>query len=83
MEAQQLIDLVKEQLPAQEVRAQGEGAKFDLIVISDVFVGLNAVKKQQAVYAVLNDYIASGELHAVTMQTHTPQDWEKQKPFMG
>lgn len=81
MDAQQLIELIKEQLPATEVKAEGEGNKFDLIVVSEVFEGLNPVKKQQAVYALLNDYIASGELHAVTMQTLTPQQWQQQSAF--
>lgn len=83
MDAQQISDLIKEQLPAQEVKVQGEGNKFDLLIVSEVFEGLNAVKKQQAVYALLNDAIASGELHAVTMQTLTPAEWEKQSAFFS
>jgi acid stress-induced BolA-like protein IbaG/YrbA len=36
-----------------------------------VFEGLNAVKRQQAVYKVLNPHISSGAIHAVSMRLST------------
>jgi acid stress-induced BolA-like protein IbaG/YrbA len=39
------------------------------------------VKQQQAIYGPLNEYIASGELHALTIKTFTPTQWKREKIF--
>lgn len=52
----------------------GEGAKFDISIVSETFAGKRPVPRQQMVYAVLNDQIASGDIHAVTMTLKTPDE---------
>ena len=42
-----------------------------------MFAGLNAVKRQQAVYATVNDLITNGTLHALSIKACTPEEWEK------
>ena len=46
------------------VAVDGNRAMID--VVSPVFSDLSRVKKQQLVYACIEDLIASGDLHAVT-----------------
>ena len=53
------------------ISVQGEGGSYQVRVVSDAFAGLNAVKRQQAVYKVLNPHIASGAIHAISMQLMT------------
>ena len=64
-----------------EVYVQLEGNKCHVVVVSELFDSMRSVKKQQTVYGCLNDLISSGALHAVTMQTLTPAEWEQQKKF--
>ncbi len=75
LDAKMLASDVKEQLlthlPDCDIQVDGEGANFNIIAIGDLFVGLNAVKRQQAVYAALNEQIANGSIHAITMKTFT------------
>lgn len=70
---------VKAQLEAQlsdcEFYVQGEGNHFQVVAIGEVFETLNAVKKQQLVYGALNDKIADGTIHALTIKTFTPAEW--------
>ena len=54
-------------------------ASTEAIVVSEAFAGLSPVKKQQMVYAPLNEHITSGELHALTIKAYTPAEWEKAK----
>jgi acid stress-induced BolA-like protein IbaG/YrbA len=54
-----------------DISVTGEGANFQLSIVSDVFADKRAVARQQMVYAVLNDQIASGDIHAVTMTLKT------------
>lgn len=67
--------------PDAEVMVEGEGAKFQVTVVSPVFETLRPVQKQQRIYACLNEHIASGAIHAVTMRTLTPEEWRRAKLF--
>ncbi len=47
---------------------------FKVIVVSEMFVGLTRVRRQQLVYAVLSRLFKTG-LHALTQVTFTPTEW--------
>lgn len=81
MDADSIKKLIEEGIENAEVHVQLDGNKCQAIVVSPAFEGVRAVKKQQMVYGCLNDLISSGELHAVSMQTLTPAEWEEQKKF--
>jgi acid stress-induced BolA-like protein IbaG/YrbA len=38
------------------------------------------VKKQQLIYAALNEQIADGTIHAVNIRTYTPAQWQANSP---
>ena len=61
------------------VDVEGDGYHYNVIIVSDVFLGKSRVARQQWVYACLNDHITSGRLHAVNMKTWTIAEWEKQR----
>lgn len=71
MEADAVKALLEEKISGSEVSVEGEGCDFRLTIISDEFQGKLPVKRQQMVYAHLNPFIATGEIHAVTMVTKT------------
>jgi len=68
---------IADALPGCQVTVTGDGSHFEAVVIGDVFEGMMPVKKQQMVYATVNDLITSGELHALTIKTYTPEEWKK------
>ena len=70
-------------LNCERVEVTGDGRHFDAVIVSDEFIGLNTLKRQQKVYACLNDKIASGELHAFSMKTFTQQEWQGQTSNHG
>ncbi len=78
MQAEEIKQLLVAHLPDCEVSVSGDGNHFDLTLVGDVFEGLNAVKKQQLVYAGLNEQIASGSIHAVNIKTYTRVEWSQQ-----
>ncbi len=61
------------------VKVEGDGYHYHLTVVSDVFTQKSKVARQQWVYAQLKDFIASGMLHALVMQTWTEEEWGKQQ----
>lgn len=79
MNEQDIQSLLESSIPDSQVQAQIDGSHVHLVVVSPAFEGLMPVKKQQLVYACLQDSISSGAIHAVHMQTYTPAQWaEKQ-----
>ena len=46
----------------------------ELIITSDAFEGLTSIKRHKLVYACVNEQIASGELHALTIVAKTPAE---------
>lgn len=82
MNPEQIKSLLVAAFPeAIDVAVNGEGGKFTVTVVSEEFASLRPVAKQQRVYAPLNEYIASGAIHAVTIRTLTPEEWRKAKLF--
>lgn len=59
------------------VQVKGDGYHYQLIVVSDAFLGKTKLARQQWVYAQLKPFITSGALHAVSMTTLTNAEWEK------
>jgi len=47
-----------------------------ITVVSEQFIDLALVKKQQLVMATLKEPLASGKLHAVSVKAYTPEEWQ-------
>lgn len=71
-----IVQVLTEALAAEQVLVGGDGRHFEITVVSSQFEGQRPVKKQQMVYAALNEKIADGTLHAVMMKTLTPAEWQ-------
>ena len=65
---------VESSLPCEHVEVSGDGQHFEAIIVSASFAGLSRVKQHQLVYAALGDRMRE-EIHALSMQTLTPQQW--------
>jgi acid stress-induced BolA-like protein IbaG/YrbA len=72
-----LTTRLEKELAPESLDIEMEGNRLSLVIVSTCFAGLNRVKRQQLVYGVLNDYISSGEVHAVSMKTHTPDEIDR------
>lgn len=75
MSADEVQALLTAAFPDTQFQVEGGGAKFTVQAIGDLFAGKRAVQRQQLIYGVLNEHIASGAIHAVSMSLHTPQEW--------
>ncbi|MEL0658047.1 BolA/IbaG family iron-sulfur metabolism protein [Psychromonas arctica] len=61
---------------------KGENGTFQVIAVSDMFIDMSRVKKQQSIYAHLSEEIATNAIHALTIKALTPDEWQKQKHFI-
>jgi acid stress-induced BolA-like protein IbaG/YrbA len=75
MQSEEIKQLLSESIDATHIDVNVEGSHVNVVIVSPAFEGLNPVKKQQMVYAVLSQQIADGTIHAVNMKTYTPEQW--------
>ncbi|HEX7455047.1 MAG TPA: BolA family protein [Gallionella sp.] len=54
----------------------GDGQHFEAVVVSDAFAGKSRIQRHQLVYLTLGDRM-SGEIHALSMKTYTPEEWSQ------
>lgn len=81
MNSDQLATLLQTAFPQAEVHVTGQAGKFDLRIVDARFEGMRPVARQQAVYAPINEHIASGAVHAVSIRALTPEEWRKASLF--
>lgn len=70
--AKQLADA----FPGEHTAFDGDGYKYEATVVSASFEGANTLARHKRVYAALDSFIKSGELHALTVKTFSPAEWE-------
>ena len=78
MHAENIKNLIESGLQNATVIVSGEdGRHFSAIVITPEFADKNRIQKQQLVYKTLGNHIADGTIHAISLKTFTPQEWEQ------
>ena len=71
MSPAEILQILQAAAPDVQWKVEGDGYKYEIDAVGDVFADLNTVKRQQFVYKILNPYIADGRIHAVTIRTST------------
>ena len=75
LDPKQIESWIAAGLTCELLAVQGDGQHFEAVIVSSEFVGLNRVKRQQLVNGILKARFDSGELHALSMKTLTPEEW--------
>ncbi|MEJ1959183.1 MAG: BolA/IbaG family iron-sulfur metabolism protein [Nitrosomonadales bacterium] len=60
------------------VSVTGDGQHFEAVIVSEEFAGKSRVQRHQRVYQALGDRMRE-EIHALSMKTLTPQEWENSR----
>lgn len=81
MDVSEIKTLIESGIEGVEAKVTGDGSHYEAIVIGDCFEGLSMVAQQKLVYATVNEHITSGAIHALTIKTYTPAQWEKANQF--
>ncbi len=65
---------IQESLACEHVEVIGDGQHFEAVIVSPEFRDKNRVQQHQIVYRALGDRMRQ-EIHALSMQTLTPEQW--------
>ncbi len=79
MNPEDVEKLIQAGLVDCEVHVDGDGSHFNASVIGPIFAGKSLLQKQKLVYATVNEQIASGAIHALSIKTYTPEEWQRAK----
>lgn len=73
---QQLASLTPQHLQVLDeshMHSRGQQTHYKAVIVSDVFEGLNSVKRHQKVYATMGELM--GQIHALAIHTYTGDEW--------
>lgn len=79
MHPDQIKQLILAGLPCEHLAIDGDGHHFEAVIVSAEFTGKSRVQRQQRVYQTLREKLDSGELHALSFKTLTPEEWSTQR----
>jgi acid stress-induced BolA-like protein IbaG/YrbA len=65
---------IEQGLACDLVQVVGDGHHFEAVIVSPEFRDRSRVQRHQLVYGALGDRMRA-EIHALSMQTHTPEEW--------
>jgi acid stress-induced BolA-like protein IbaG/YrbA len=78
MNPETIKQLIASGLADADILVEGDdGTHFQARIVSASFTGLNMVQQHQMVYKTLGDKMGT-DIHALSIQTYTLAEWEKQ-----
>ena len=76
MTAEQLQAIIAAGLPCEHLHVEGDGRHWYATLVSAEFEGKRLIQRHQKVYATLGEKIKTDEVHALSMKTYTPAEWQ-------
>lgn len=76
MQPEEIKRLIEAGLAQSEAYVEGDGAHFNAAVICPHFAGKTRIQKQQMVYDTVKPQLLDGTLHALSLSTFTPEEWQ-------
>ena len=76
MTAAELQTLIAAGLPCEHLLVEGDGRHWYATLVSSAFEGKRLIQRHQQVYATLGEKIKTDEVHALSMKTYTPAEWQ-------
>jgi acid stress-induced BolA-like protein IbaG/YrbA len=76
MTAEQLQAIIAAGLSCEHLHVEGDGRHWYATLVSAEFEGKRLIQRHQRVYATLGEKIKTDEVHALSMKTYTPAEWQ-------
>jgi acid stress-induced BolA-like protein IbaG/YrbA len=77
MKTEEIKTLIEAGLADSQAYIEGDGTHFTAAVICPQFAGKTRIQKQQLVYDTVRSQLLDGSLHALSLSTFTPEEWQK------
>lgn len=77
MQTEEVQQLIEAGMKTDLVRVRGDGKHFTALVVSSEFSNKSRLDRQRLVFATLKQVLADNILHAITLKTFTPDEWQQ------
>lgn len=79
MQPEEISRLIEAGIPGCTAMVSGpDGTHFEAVIVSEQFAGRSMVQQHQLVYRALGEKMGR-EIHALSMQTLTPEQWAQSR----
>ncbi|MBG6071893.1 MULTISPECIES: BolA family protein [unclassified Polaromonas] len=79
MTSEELQAIIAAGLPCEHLEVSGDGSHWYATMVSSAFQGLSRIARHHRAYATVGNRIQTGEVHALSMKTYTPDEWASLK----
>jgi acid stress-induced BolA-like protein IbaG/YrbA len=69
--------ILSEGIKYDKLTVEGSDSKYEVQIVSDVFDNKSTIQRHKIIYALLDSYIKTGEIHALTIKAMTLSESEK------
>ncbi len=72
-----ITNVLSKEIEYDKLIVEGSESKYEVKIVSDVFNGKSMIQRHKIIYALLDSYIKTGEIHALTIKAMTISESEK------
>lgn len=80
MDEHEIKRLIEAGVPGATARVEGDGRHFRAVVVAAAFSGLTRIRQHRLVYDALGASFDTEALHALSLETWTPERWSETNP---
>jgi len=80
IQSEEIKNTLENALPCSNLEIMdltGGGDHFQVIIVSPAFEGKSLLDQHQLVYGALREALGNEQIHALTLKTFTPKQWEQ------
>ena len=72
-----ITKILSEGIKYDTLTVEGSESKYEVQIVSDIFDNKSTIQRHKIIYALLDSYIKTGEIHALTIKAMTISESEK------
>lgn len=79
MNIQNLKLHIQQHVKLKKIYLKGDTNHVHIIAVGEIFYNMKNIQRQKIIYQPLTSYIIQKKIHAVTIDTFTPEEWKKKQ----
>jgi acid stress-induced BolA-like protein IbaG/YrbA len=72
-----ITKVISDGIKYDDLTVEGSEAKYEVQIVSNVFDGKSTIQRHKLIYSLLDNYIKTGEIHALTIKAMTISESKK------
>tara|TARA_A100001035_G_scaffold189461_1_gene151205 strand:+ start:3458 stop:3688 length:231 start_codon:yes stop_codon:yes gene_type:complete len=67
----EITSAISKEIEFDDLSVEGSESKYTVNIVSNAFEGKSTIQRHKMIYALLDGYIKTGEIHALTIKAMT------------